>query len=370
MKLEKTKRQYVNRRTSKKVIIPSHRANAVIPKKMQNKEANSKKNESGRKRTHNETVRNNSFNKTAPDSTIVQQNNKGKSNKRCTLDIKQLQEIGETFRSLFQIIRELKKPYQDTTPNISNPNTSKRLYQNASNLNKSNPNIGRKLHQNAPNLNTSNPNIGSKLYQNISNLNTSNPNIGKKLHQNAPKLNTSNPNIGRKLYQNTLNLNTSYPNIGKKMYQNTSNPNVYNPNIGQKLYQNTSIPNVSHPNIGKFSYQITPKSANNRNISKTYEVPVVQQELVVEAIDPTEEGEEAAEYENEEFNRSDDNVLITNKYDNKQYSRKSTEDHKQYTRKPTAGPSKEEEWVRIQYNSIGTYQKNTFKGVCLLMFFF
>ncbi|KOB73596.1 Uncharacterized protein OBRU01_10577 [Operophtera brumata] len=107
IKLEHYKRQYVNRRSNKKVIIPTYRANAVIPKSMQPKQDSSKKNDN-RKRTHNE--RNGSIKKSLPDST--KRNNSLNTNvdRPITIDAREIQEIGNSFNLLFKMLEDLKRP--------------------------------------------------------------------------------------------------------------------------------------------------------------------------------------------------------------------------------------------------------------------
>lgn len=100
---------------------PSYRAIAVIPKSMQPllNNTNSKKNDS-RKRTHNE--RNGSINKSLPDST--KRNNSLNTNvgRRITIEAHELEEIGNSFRLLFSMLEDLKRPgmmnYNDNNKQI------------------------------------------------------------------------------------------------------------------------------------------------------------------------------------------------------------------------------------------------------------
>lgn len=107
----------MNRRSNKKVPTPTYRANAVIPKSMQRKQDISKKNEN-RKRTHN--LRNGSINKSLPDST--KRNNSVNTNvgRQITIDARELEEIGNSFSLLFNMLEDLKRPvmmsnYSDDT---------------------------------------------------------------------------------------------------------------------------------------------------------------------------------------------------------------------------------------------------------------
>lgn len=90
---------------------PSHRATPVIPKIMQ--DALSKKNDVSRKRAHNGDNRNASFNKSLPDST--KRNNTTEINgQTVTIDARELASISNSFRVLFRMIEELKRPMTQT----------------------------------------------------------------------------------------------------------------------------------------------------------------------------------------------------------------------------------------------------------------
>lgn len=97
VKLEHCKRQYVNRKSGKKVLIPSYRANAIIPISMQDSKIDN------RKRTHT-----GSFHKSLPDSTKRNNCLNTVAGKR-TID-RELEEIGNSFRLLFKMLDDLKRP--------------------------------------------------------------------------------------------------------------------------------------------------------------------------------------------------------------------------------------------------------------------
>ncbi|XP_075980197.1 uncharacterized protein LOC142979253 isoform X1 [Anticarsia gemmatalis] len=94
IKLERYKRQYCNRRSSK-VLTPSNKANAVM-------------NMINRKRSHNDSTKtgNSSMNKSLPDSTKKNQNGA----KKVTIDARELKEIRNTFKTLFKILEDMKRP--------------------------------------------------------------------------------------------------------------------------------------------------------------------------------------------------------------------------------------------------------------------
>lgn len=163
---------------------PSHRAPAIIPKIMQDALS---KNELSRKRAHNGDIRDVSYNKSLPDST--KRNNTSEiSAQTVTIDARELANISNSFRVLFRMIEQLKRPMTQITQTFDSPQLA--------------------------------------------------------------------------VYQNTIDNNSQ---------------------LVRTTFQNT-IDNTTQVN-----------------------------ESVVQAVA---ESEEPVEYENEEFNRSDDNVLITNKYDN------------------------------------------------------
>ncbi|KAJ0174559.1 hypothetical protein K1T71_009667 [Dendrolimus kikuchii] len=106
IKLEPCKRQYSNRRTSRKVLTPIHRPNAVIPKCMLN---NTKNENKTRKMTVREE-KNTSANKSVPDSTKIN-TTKNVIPEKVPIDIRELADIRNSFHQLFQMIEELKKPF-------------------------------------------------------------------------------------------------------------------------------------------------------------------------------------------------------------------------------------------------------------------
>uniref|UniRef100_A0A2A4K211 BEN domain-containing protein n=1 Tax=Heliothis virescens TaxID=7102 RepID=A0A2A4K211_HELVI len=116
VKLERCKRQYSNRRSSKKIMTPSHRANPVIPKIMQ------QANMLNRKRTY-DSLKNASINKTIPDSTRKNnQNVKGQQN--VTIDVRELMNIKNSFQVLFNMLEDLKRPVSSAVNQSSNDQTS------------------------------------------------------------------------------------------------------------------------------------------------------------------------------------------------------------------------------------------------------
>ncbi|XP_026746373.1 early boundary activity protein 2-like isoform X2 [Trichoplusia ni] len=105
VKLDRSRRQYTNRRSSKKVIVPRHRANPVIPKMM--KHANL----INRKRQHNGTpkaIAMQSMNKSSPDST---RKNLQKGNpQNVSIDVRELIKIKNSFKTLFKMLEDMKRP--------------------------------------------------------------------------------------------------------------------------------------------------------------------------------------------------------------------------------------------------------------------
>lgn len=104
VKLDLSKRQYINRRTSKKIIIPSHRATPVIPKIMQQANMNH------RKRKHNDSPKNKFINKSLPDSTRRNTNQNGVGLQNVTIDVRELMNMKNSFRMLFKMLEDLKRP--------------------------------------------------------------------------------------------------------------------------------------------------------------------------------------------------------------------------------------------------------------------
>lgn len=105
VKLDRSRRQYTNRRSSKKVIVPRHRANPVIPKMMQHA------NLLNRKRQHNGTpkaIAMQSMNKSSPDST---RKNLQKGNpQNVSIDVRELIKIKNSFKTLFKMLEDMKRP--------------------------------------------------------------------------------------------------------------------------------------------------------------------------------------------------------------------------------------------------------------------
>lgn len=105
VKLDENRRQYSNSRSKKRILTPSHRANAVIPEGMQSR-SNETKNTT-RKRTYNESIKQTKADKSVPDSTkrdtpcvITLQN--------VSIDLNDIIGLKECFRDLFQMVKDMK----------------------------------------------------------------------------------------------------------------------------------------------------------------------------------------------------------------------------------------------------------------------
>lgn len=106
IKLEPCKRQYSNRRTSRKVLTPIHRPTAVIPKCM----LNNTKNENKKRKVTYRAEKNISANKSLPDSTKIN-TPKNVDPDKVPINIRELADIRNCFHQLFQMIDELKRPF-------------------------------------------------------------------------------------------------------------------------------------------------------------------------------------------------------------------------------------------------------------------
>ncbi|CAH0588955.1 unnamed protein product [Chrysodeixis includens] len=105
VKLDRSRRQYTNRRSSKKVIVPRHRANPVIPKMMQQAFL------LNRKRQHNGTpkaIAMQSLNKSSPDST--RKNLQKGMPQSVSINVNELIKIKNSFKTLFKMLEDLKRP--------------------------------------------------------------------------------------------------------------------------------------------------------------------------------------------------------------------------------------------------------------------
>lgn len=124
-KLDRSRRQYTNRRSSKKVIVPRHRANPVIPKMMQQAIL------INRKRIHNGTpkaIAMQSMNKSSPDST-----RKKGTIQTVSIDVREIIKIKNTFKTLFKMLEDMKRPVS-TLDQASNESVTEKI-DNTSQLN-------------------------------------------------------------------------------------------------------------------------------------------------------------------------------------------------------------------------------------------
>ncbi|XP_037293045.1 uncharacterized protein LOC115440216 [Manduca sexta] len=104
IKLDKCKRQYSNRRSSKKILTPSNKVNAIIPKSMQ------QSNSINRKRSYKDIGKGTPVNKSLADSTKKHNSSKTEtSQKKITIDVRELISIRNSFKALFKTIDDLKR---------------------------------------------------------------------------------------------------------------------------------------------------------------------------------------------------------------------------------------------------------------------